>query len=60
MTKGGPIHTTYLMSFFLYQKGLRVFKLGYGSAVGVVVAAIMAVCIATYLYLYSKGEELKA
>ena len=60
MTKGGPIHTTYLMSFFLYQKGLRVFKLGYGSAVGVVVAVIMAVCIATYLYLYSRGEELKA
>jgi ABC-type sugar transport system permease subunit len=48
------------MSFFLYQKGLRVFKLGYGSAVGVVIAAIMTACIATYLYLHSRGEELKA
>jgi ABC-type sugar transport system permease subunit len=60
MTKGGPLRSTYLMSFFLYQKGLKVFKLGYGSAIGVVVAVIMAFCIATYLLLYTKGEELEA
>lgn len=60
MTKGGPLRSTYLMSFFLYQKGLKVFKLGYGSAIGVVVAVIMAFCIATYLLLYTKGKELEA
>ncbi|MEE8592165.1 MAG: sugar ABC transporter permease [Spirochaetia bacterium] len=60
MTKGGPMRSTYLMSFFLYEKGLKVFKLGYGSAVGVVVAVIMTFCIAAYLLIYSRGEELKA
>jgi ABC-type sugar transport system permease subunit len=59
MTKGGPMRSTYLMSFFLYEKGLKVFKLGYGSAVGVVVAVIMTFCISAYLLVYSKGEELK-
>lgn len=60
MTKGGPMRTTYLMSFFLYEKGLKVFRLGYGSAVGVVVAVIMTFCIAAYLSIYSRGKELKA
>ncbi|MBA7466675.1 hypothetical protein ES707_01863 [subsurface metagenome] len=60
MTKGGPMRSTYLMSFFLYEKGLKVFKLGYGSAVGVVVSVIMTLCIAAYLLIYSRGEELKA
>ena len=54
------MRSTYLMSFFLYEKGLKVFKLGYGSAVGVVVAVIMTFCIAAYLLIYSRGEELKA
>jgi ABC-type sugar transport system permease subunit len=60
MTKGGPMRSTYLMSFFLYERGLKAFKLGYGSAVGVVVAVIMTFCIAAYLLIYSRGEELKA
>lgn len=60
MTKGGPLRSTYLISFFLYQRGLHEFKLGYGAAVGVVIALIVSVCIVTYVFLYSKGWKVKA
>jgi len=58
MTKGGPLHSTYLISFFLYQKGLRDFRLGYGSAVGVVIALIMAICISAYVFVAIRREEV--
>ena len=57
MTKGGPLRSTYLISFFLYQKGLRDFRLGYGSAVGVVIALIMAICISAYVFIAIRREE---
>jgi len=59
MTKGGPLRSTYLISFYLYQKGIQEFRLGYGAAVGVAIALIMAVCITAYVYLYTRrGEQL--
>lgn len=60
MTKGGPLRSTYLISFFLYQKGLRDFRLGYGSAVGVVIALIMAICISAYVFIAIRREEVAA
>ena len=57
MTKGGPLRSTYLISFFLYEKGLRDFRLGYGSAVGVVIALIMAICISVYVFIAIRREE---
>lgn len=60
MTKGGPLRSTYLISFFLYEKGLRDFRLGYGSAVGVVIALIMAICISVYVFIAIRREEAAA
>ncbi|MEA3356453.1 MAG: sugar ABC transporter permease [Candidatus Bipolaricaulota bacterium] len=60
MTKGGPMRSTYLISFFLYEKGLRDFRLGYGSAVGVVIALIMAICITAYVLIAIRREEVTA
>jgi len=60
MTKGGPLRSTYLISFFLYEKGLRDFRLGYGSAVGVVIALIMAICISAYVFVAIRREEVAA
>ncbi|MFQ5794261.1 MAG: carbohydrate ABC transporter permease [Candidatus Bipolaricaulia bacterium] len=60
MTRGGPLRSTYLISFFLYRKGLQDFRLGYGAAIGVVIALIASVCIATYTFLYSKGGKTEA
>jgi len=60
MTKGGPLRSTYLISFFLYEKGLRDFRVGYGSAVGVVIALIMAICISAYVFIAIRREEVAA
>ncbi len=57
MTKGGPLRSTHLISFFLYQRGMRAFKFGYASAIGVVTALIISVCIGVYIILYSKRME---
>ncbi|MEA1963568.1 MAG: sugar ABC transporter permease [Candidatus Aerophobetes bacterium] len=58
MTKGGPLRSTYLISFFLYQKGMHAFKFGYASAIGVVIALIISVCVGTYIFLYSKRVRI--
>jgi multiple sugar transport system permease protein len=60
MTKGGPLRSTYLISFFLYEKGLADFRYGYGSAVGVVIASFMAVCIVAYVLLLTRQQERTA
>lgn len=57
MTKGGPLHSTYLISFFLYQRGMQAFKFGYASAIGVVTALIISACIGIYVFLCSKRVD---
>jgi len=57
MTKGGPLRSTYLISFFLYQRGMQAFKFGYASAIGVITALIISVCVGAYIILYSKRME---
>ncbi|MHB0928013.1 MAG: carbohydrate ABC transporter permease [Candidatus Nanopelagicales bacterium] len=43
MTNGGPIGSTNVLSLYLYNEGFRLFKLGYASAVGWVLFAIVLV-----------------
>ena len=57
MTKGGPLRSTYLISFFLYQRGMQAFKFGYASAIGVVTALIISACIGIYIFLCSKRVD---
>jgi len=54
MTKGGPLRSTYLISFFLYQRGMHAFKFGYASAIGVITALIISFCVGVYIFIYSK------
>jgi len=60
MTKGGPLRSTYLISFFLYQRGMQAFKFGYASAVGVIIALIVSACVGLLIFFYSKRGEVKA
>lgn len=60
MTKGGPLRSTYLISFFLYQRGMQAFKFGYASAVGVIIALIVSACVGPLVFFYSKRWEVKA
>ncbi len=43
MTAGGPGRASYTVIFYLYQIAWQSFRMGYGAAVAVVLAAIMAV-----------------
>lgn len=43
MTNGGPIGSTNVLSLYLYNQGFRLFNLGYASAVGWVLFAVVLV-----------------
>ena len=43
MTNGGPGRASYTVIYYLYQIAWRAFRMGYGAAVAVVLAGIMAV-----------------
>lgn len=58
MTRGGPSDSTYLSSFFLYQMGIQQCRFGYGSAIGVIIALVMFAFIGTYIFLFSKEQEI--
>ena len=40
MTNGGPVNASQVMATYQYHFGLQEFRLGYGSAVGVVMFAL--------------------
>jgi multiple sugar transport system permease protein len=47
ITKGGPMHSTYMYALFLYEKAFKHFQMGYASALAwillIIVAAITAI-----------------
>jgi ABC-type sugar transport system permease subunit len=43
MTQGGPYHATEVLALFMYRKAFFAFRLGYGSAVAVVMFVIIAI-----------------
>ncbi|MGC3961817.1 MAG: sugar ABC transporter permease [Rhodocyclaceae bacterium] len=42
VTEGGPLHSTYLLSLYIYEQSFKFFNLGYGSALSWVLFAIVA------------------
>jgi multiple sugar transport system permease protein len=42
ITKGGPVHSTYMYALFLYEKAFKHFQMGYASALAWVLLAIVA------------------
>lgn len=59
MTKGGPLRSTYLISFFLYERGLLTYKLGYASALSVVIALFVSTFVVMYLIWYSRRGKIQ-
>jgi len=41
ITEGGPLHSTYLLSLYIYEQSFKFFNLGYGSALSWVLFAIV-------------------
>jgi sn-glycerol 3-phosphate transport system permease protein len=54
MTRGGPINATNTIVFDIYQFGFTFYQLGYASAQGVVLMAVIAVCTAAYFGALSR------
>ena len=57
MTNGGPGRSSYTVIFYLYQIAWTAFRMGYGAAVAVVLAIIMAVLTTfQFLFISRRGE----
>jgi multiple sugar transport system permease protein len=57
MTNGGPGRESYTVIFYLYQIAWTAFRMGYGAAVAVAIAVIMAVITAIQFFFISRRIE---
>lgn len=57
MTNGGPGRSSYSVIFYLYQIAWTAFRMGYGAAVAVALAAIMAVLTTVQFLFISRRVE---
>ncbi|MBT53339.1 MAG: ABC transporter permease [Mameliella sp.] len=59
MTNGGPFGSTRVLSFYMFEKALSEygFRMGYGSAIAVVLFLIMLVFIAYFLWSMWREER---
>lgn len=54
ITKGGPQNSTNTLVYSLYEYGFRFYKIGYASAIGVVLLIIISIFTVIYFKLLSK------
>ncbi|MEM9318887.1 MAG: sugar ABC transporter permease [Pseudomonadota bacterium] len=59
MTNGGPFGSTRVLSFYMFERALSEFgfRMGYGSAIAVVLFLIMLIFIAYFLYSMWRDEQ---
>lgn len=57
MTAGGPGRASYTVIFYLYQVAWTSFRMGYGAAVAVAIAIIMAAMTVTQFFFFSRRVE---
>ena len=43
LTQGGPSNSTMTIMFYIYYNAFKLFKYGYGNAMGVILAIIIAI-----------------
>ena len=65
VTQGGPLHSTYLLSLYIYEQSFQFFNLGYGSALSWVMflLVMMLTGIAFWssrYWVFYAGEKEKA
>jgi len=48
MTQGGPMNSTNTLVYDIYQYGFTFYKIGYASAIGVVLMVIIGICTLLY------------
>jgi raffinose/stachyose/melibiose transport system permease protein len=56
-TQGGPIRSTELLATYMYKKAIQQNQYGYGSAIAVVLTAIILVCSSVYAIIRERGND---
>ena len=59
MTKGGPLQSTYVPGFLIFEKGIQRFDFGYASSLSILMVVIVLIVIGLYA-LISKKENTNA
>jgi sn-glycerol 3-phosphate transport system permease protein len=54
MTQGGPANSTNTLVHYIYQYGFKFFKIGYASAIGVVMMIIIAIFTMAYFVVLNR------
>lgn len=58
MTRGGPFHASDNLAMFMYNESFQKYRMGYGSAIAVVLFVITLGVIAVYFYQVRNLERL--
>jgi multiple sugar transport system permease protein len=48
MTKGGPVNSTHTLGTYIYWQSIRMFRVGYGTAVALVMMLILLIVSLLY------------
>lgn len=54
MTSGGPLNSTTTLVYYIYQYGFQYYKIGYASAVGVILMVIVSIFTIIYFCGFQK------
>jgi ABC-type sugar transport system permease subunit len=57
MTFGGPVMSTYVLAFLVYMDAISSWRLGYGSAVAVVLLFVSLICISLLIYISNRRRD---
>jgi raffinose/stachyose/melibiose transport system permease protein len=56
LTRGGPGTETLVPSYYVYQNFFQLAKVGYGSAIATIMAAIIIILAATFISIQSRRD----
>jgi|HigsolmetaGSP12D_1036236.scaffolds.fasta_scaffold00165_12 raffinose/stachyose/melibiose transport system permease protein len=56
MTKGGPGYDSYVLSYYVFSEGLLTSRVGYGSALSIVLSALLFLVSVVYTKLTERTE----
>ena len=58
MTGGGPFHSSNTLAFFMYEESFRKYRMGYGSAISVVLFLIILLIMYVYFRQLRKLDKI--